>query len=450
MDQTLLKGAATLMIIMTLMSLPGISLATGPLTLSEALEIAFSNNSNLDLASINFRSAEVEVDSQKADFLPTVSADLTAAEKFENGFEQDDFQTAGAGVTARYNLYSGGADTASLKSAQKEYAAINLEYEQESQSLLLEVATAYVEVLSSEEILDVMKEDLESARTQLEKVEAMYEAGSRPITDLYRQQASAKEAELSLLTAQRDLEVSRLKLISILGLNADPGLKVSDPVFRKAAKTYAFSDFEELIPAAIANRSDIAAQKERIEAAREDVVEARSGSKPTVDLTGSISTGYSSLSSEGMWVQLSEDGPAASVGISLSIPLFDARQTQNAVLQAELRLTEEKAALNRLQLQAVEELGTALEDYQTAAKSLEVSETRLQWAEKALESVEARYEAGAANLVELNDARGEANGSRYDVVKASYDCLTKALTTEFYMGSIESAIQVLLEGGEES
>ena len=148
--------------------------------------------------------------------------------------------------------------------------------------------------------------------------------------------------------------------------------------------------------------------------------------------------------------QFSDDSLAASVGISLTLPLFDAHQTQNAVRQAEMEVIARQTTLGQIHLEIREELGQAFEDYRTAEKSLEVSEARLQWADKALESVKARYEAGAANLVELNDARSEAIESRYDVVNASYDCLTKALTVEFYRGNIESAIGMLLEGGQES
>jgi len=450
MNQTRLNGAAASLLILTLILFPGIGLAGSPLTLSEALETALANNPGLNLASANVRSAEIRVASEESDFLPTVSAGLSAAEKYDNGYETVNYRTAQADVTARYNLYSGGVNTASLQSAQKELSAADLDYEQKRQSLFLEVATAYLDVLGSEEILTVMEEDLESARVLLEKIEAMFEAGSRPVTDLYQQQAAVKEAELSLLSARRDLEVSRLKLLTSLGLDEDPGFSVSDPVLKGNRKVQISMDIDELLKGAMANRSDIAAQKERIEAARERVTEAKSGNSVTADLTGSISSVYNSLNDETMWEQFSNDSLAASVGISLTLPLYDARQTQNAVRQAETELITKQTTLSQMKLEIREELGQAFEDYQTAEKSLEVSEARLQWAEKALESVKARYETGAANLVELNDARSEAIGSRYDVVNARYDCLTKALTTEFYQGNIESAIRMLLEGVEKS
>ena len=96
------------------------------------------------------------------------------------------------------------------------------------------------------------------------------------------------------------------------------------------------------------------------------------------------------------------------------------------------------------------ELGQALEDYQMAVKTLEVSQARLLWAEKALESVNARYGAGAATLVELNDARSEDSQARYDVVKARYDCLMKAFDSAYFQGQIETTIKDVLEGGSAS
>ncbi|MBN2720970.1 MAG: TolC family protein [Proteobacteria bacterium] len=416
------------------------------LTLRDALEIALSGNPDLQIASVNRESAQVEVSRQKAGFLPTISAGLSGTEYLGSGEEDEGYRTANAGVTARYNLYSGGADSASLAGAEREFSASGLDFEQERQKLFLDVTAAYLDVLSGSEILAVREEDVAGARTQLERVEALYKAGSRPVTDLYQQQSSVKEAELALISAQRDLQASRLQLLLELGLEKDPDFDVSDPVLQERVAEVQM-DLEGMIEAALENRRDIAAQRERIEAARSRISQARSGSSLTVDLSGSLTAGYNSLREGTFPEQMGADDVTASVGIDLTFPLFDARQTSHAVRQAELALVSEQVAYNRLCQQVRKELGQALEDYRMAVKSLEVSEARLLWAEKALESVSARYEAGAATLVELNDARSEASQARYDVVKSRHDRLMRVFDVFYYQGKIEAAMDNVLGGG---
>jgi len=424
--------------------------AASSMTLGDAIEKALANNPSLRLSSVSLQSAETEVSRAEAGFHPTVSADLGMTEGFARSGEEQSYQSASAGVSARYNLYDGGSDRASLQAARKDSSAAGMDYQLERETLFLNVTNAYLDVLGNSEIVTVREEELAAARSQLDRIEALYKAGSRPVTDLYQQQASVKEAELALISSQRDLTVSRLDLQVSLGLEDDPGLTIFDPVLQGSTGIEVSTDLEEQVRTALAKRSDVAALKARLEAAQARISQARTGDSVSLDLTGGVSTGYSSLAEDGFWDQMKDNNMSASVGLTLSIPLYDAGQTGHAVRQAELDLTSQQLALSRLKLQVRQELGQALEDYRTAVKTLDVSTARLQWAEKALESVRARYEAGAASLVELNDARSEAVQARSDVVNARYDSLGRSLTTAYYQGRIEPAIRKILSGGSTS
>jgi len=426
------------------------SAAASTMTLGQAIDTALANNPSLQMSSVSLKSAETEVSRAQAGFLPTVSGDLGMNESLASTGEEKSYQTASAGVSARYNLYDGGSDRALLQAARKESSAAGMDYQLERETLFLDVTKNYLSVLSSSEIVAVKEEELAAARSQLDRIEALYRAGSRPVTDLYQQQASVKAAELSLISSQRDLEVSRLNLLAGIGLDTDPGQPISDPVLTDSTGIEVSADLEEQVRTALANRRDIAALRERLEAAKARISQARAGDAASLDLTGGVSTGYSSLAADGFWDQMSDNNLSASVGLNLTIPLYDARQSSHAVRQAELDVASQQLALSRLHLQVRQELGQALADYRTAVKSLEVSKARLEWAEKALESVSARYEAGAASLVELNDARAEAVQARSDVVNARYDSLGKSLTTAYYQGQIEAAVREVLSGGSRS
>ncbi len=433
-----------------LLFLPVSPRAAPSLTLTEALNIAISNNPDLKIASVSRQSAEVEASKLKDGFLPTLSAGLSGTEYLAGDEENETYRTANAGITARYNLYDGGINASSLEGAKRESSAAGLDYRQAEQDLFRGVAAAYLDVISGSEILGVKEQDLEGARTQLDRIQALYGAGARPVTDVYQQQSAVKEAELAIISARRDLETSRMQLMVELGLDEDPVWSVTDPALQDGEVKVVSSDLEEMFQTAMAHRSDIAAQKERIEAAKEGISQTRAGKSLTVDLFGSISAGYSSLRKGDFWEQMGADEVSAAVGVDLTLPLFDARQTSHEVRQAELNLVSEETKLNRLRQQVRMELGQALEDCQMAVKTLEVSQARLLWAEKALESVNARYGAGAATLLELNDARSEESQARYDVVKARYDCLMKAFDSAYFQGQIETTIKDVLEGGTAS
>ncbi|MGD8352859.1 MAG: TolC family protein, partial [Pseudomonadota bacterium] len=355
--------------------------AAASMTLGDAIENALANNPSLRLSSVSRQSAETGVLQAEAGLLPTVSGDVGVSGTTAASGEDRSYQTANAGVSARYNLYDGGSDRAVLQAARKDSSAAGMDYQSERETLLLEVTNAYLDVLSSSEIVAVREEELAAANSQLERIEALYLAGSRPVTDLYQQQASVKAAELSLISSQRDLTVSRLNLQVILGLDRDPGLTISDPVLQGSTGVEVSTDLDEQVRTALGNRRDVGALEARLEAAQARISQARAGNSVSLDLTGGVSTGYSSLGEDGFWDQISDRNMAASVGLTLSIPLYEAGQTGYAVRQAELDLASRQLDLNRLKLQVRQELGQALEDYRTAVKTLDVSTTRLQWAE---------------------------------------------------------------------
>ncbi len=145
---------------------------------------------------------------------------------------------------------------------------------------------------------------------------------------------------------------------------------------------------------------------------------------------------YDNRYDENFGHQFGDDNIDSYIGVSVSLPIFDRQLTRTRVSQAKIDKQSEKLTLEKLKQQIREELGQAAADYQTACESILVSESRLFYTNKALESVFQRYKMGAANLTELTQIRSDQVEARNELIQAEMDKMQKIISIFFYKGDL--------------
>lgn len=412
------------------------------LTLQQALRIALEKDPGLRQSANQVEISSITVAQRKADFAPDLTATLTGTERFDKTLDPvtgsrdgRDYETANGSVGSSLNLFNGYGDVAALRGAEWSLAGQQETFTRDEQTLVFSTATAFLRTLSDRELIRVRAESLEGNRRQLEQVDALYRAGNRPISDLYQQQAETASAELDLLGAERDHAVSRLQLLQTIGLPPATTIELRVPELGPLEATLVAQAPETMDASELAQRADLRAKEKLIEAAREQVVEARAGYWPTLNLSASIGSDYTSLEREsGFSGQFLDDNPGGAIGLTLAVPIFDRWLTRHQVAQARIRQDDARLSLRQRQLQAEAELGQALQDFRTAQKLIGVTETRLTAARQALAAVEERYRVGAATLVELTQARAQFTAAGYERVKARYGLITQGVAMVYYQG----------------
>jgi outer membrane protein len=199
-----------------------------------------------------------------------------------------------------------------------------------------------------------------------------------------------------------------------------------------------------MITGELARRADLQAQEKQLEAAREQVIEARAGYWPTLNLSANIGSDYSSLEDDaGFSGQFFDDNAGAAIGLTLAVPIFDRWLTRHQVAQARIRQDDARLSLQQQRLLAEAELGQALQDFCTAQKLIGVTDARLTAARQALAAVEERYRVGAATLVELTQARAQFTAADSERVQARYGLVKQGVALGYYQGNGER-MQALL------
>ena len=417
----------------------GTASAQEALTLEKAISLALAHNQDLKMAENSVKSAAVTVKQDQDDFLPSLSASSswsTSADRAD-ATPDDTFQSLSGALSTNLNLFNGFEDKASLEKSKYSLSAEKNTKTRTMQSVLYNTMEAYFKAYNNKEKIGVAENNLEENTRQLEEIQAFFDAGTRPVTDLFQQKAQTSSAQLDLLTAQRDYSVSRIQLMEAIGMPATADFDIASPDLSLDALPQDV-DVTTMLNAAMAQRPDIQAQTETILSAQAQIKESKAGFLPSLDLSGEVGTNYSSsgdLSFEDQFLDQSMD---ARLGLSLSIPIFDRNITKNNVAKARISLNNAELELEKVKRQVEVEIGEAVADYQTAEKKVQVTRDQLEYAAQALDSSSQRYTVGASTLTELTQARTTFVEAQYDQIEAEVNLRVQALALAFYSGTLDA------------
>lgn len=173
-------------------------------------------------------------------------------------------------------------------------------------------------------------------------------------------------------------------------------------------------------------------------AARQDVKTAQAGRWPTVSVTAGYSTAYNSAVQAGLLSQLGQR-QGASIGIGVSIPLFDRGATSLDAQRAQVAADDARLALQTEQLQVALDVRRAYLDWQSAQQKLAAAQAQGRAAQQALDASEQRYRVGASTLVELTQARNALVQAQSALVSARYDLSRQRAAFAYAVGDITPA-----------
>ncbi len=412
------------------------------LSLDQAVAIALKNNPQVKQASNQVLLKKVEVKRNKLAFYPSLSLSATTRRQYNKTpnfltgeYLNQDAQYAGLTLSVQRELFNGFYDKARLQQSKIQLDAAGQNHARSQEALIFETLQRYLRVLTAGEAVRAEQENLEAQQLQLERIEAFHKAGSRPIADLYQQKAEISRSQYRLLEAQRNVTLFKLQLFQTLGLEPNSHYSVTDPALKNRINTPNNLDSNQITADALARRKDLKALELETQAAQKAIKAARSGYFPRLSIFTELGTDYNSLNkTENFSSQFFDKNLNASVGLSLSIPLFDKGTTKSNTASAKIARRNRQLELEAAKNQVTVEVRQAVEDYRTAFKQVEAAGNQVQYAKSALAGIEARYHVQAATLVEVTQARSLFLEARYAQIEAGANLILKDVAVAFYKG----------------
>lgn len=421
------------------------------LALEEALARAVAHNIEVEQAEQQVRLQQTSVTQARAAFLPDLTVSMNPTLRYDRSYDGvadaiSGEQGESLGLTASSSMlvYDGFARRSALKEANRAWEASTQRLSQTQERILFETAAQYLAVFQDAALVEVEEDNLLAEREQLEQIEAFYAAGNRPIADVLQQRAAIARSEQRLLVAQQAQAISTLMLKQLVRLDADAAVRLVAPPEAMLVWEPVNEATTPRLQAALTTRRDVAAQRLRIEAAQAGVAGARAGYLPSVSLGVNAGTSYSNFNQAlGFSDQFFNAGGTTSLSLSVALPLLDRRRTRSQVERAQVTLANEQLALEQDIQRIAFEVERAMLNYETTQAQLVAANEQVAATRQALQAVTARYDVGAATLVEVSDVRNAYREALADQVEIRFQVVIDRLAIAYQTGDVEGLLATL-------
>ena len=362
--------------------------------LNEIVQEAFANNFDLKIAWSRLDQALALATIQGAARLPEVNLNGNASRNRSivgnDPFYSNRFNL-GVGLTWELDLWQKIAN-------RSEAAALTAEASRndaEQTALLLSgtVVNLWFTIQQQEQLLDVLKDQISSSRTQLELIELRYGQGIGNALQVFQQRLQLSQVESELPTARSLLHTSRNQLSAVLG-KAPGQEEIIPPAVLPALPAFptlpAPKELLELRP-------DLQAAYRRVAAADLEVAAAIAEMLPTVRISLEGSFSSPSISS------LFED-TVGSMAASLLQPVFDGDRRGAEADRRRAVLQERLDSFSNQFLTALLEIEDAIERERNQLELLDDILNQIEIAQSTLAEARLRYANGQNEYLDVISA----------------------------------------------
>lgn len=397
-------------------------------TLQDALSTAFQTNPVLDVQRVELGIAREQLSQARGARAPTV--DLSASGGYESldsnqpiAFNVGDRPIASAQLQASLPIYTGGRIDAGINQAQAGILAADAQFDGAAQDLILDVVTAYVDVIRDREAILIRANSVALLQEQLRAATDRFEVGFATRTDVKQAEARLQGAKASMAGAEAQLEASLAVYEVFVGQAA--GDLSPAPDAPAIPETY-----ETALQSAISENPDLKALRQAEKAAEQGVRSAKGESKPSLSIVGTASAQETfdieatSISPTMGIVTLPPDNYRDTQLRLLaqgSVPLFQGGILRSRVRAA--RLEREQARLQTInaERQIVASIAQSWYGNIAAEQSITASELQVEAAEIAYEGAQEELSVGTRTTLDVLDQEQQLLEARLGLIDARRD-----------------------------
>jgi outer membrane protein len=415
------------------------------LALTNVISLALNRNLTLERSKVQIELRENDVQFEEADSQPNLTGSLGGNLRyFGNGNEPvwdsgDTTDSLNGSLNSSMLLYTGGAREAALSQARSTLEASIRDFSRSRQVILFNSIFRYMEAILRFKEIGIQAEELASRQENLDRIIVSFENQIRIEADVLRQRSLVADSERRLAQARQAHQRSMYFLKELLLLPPETDIVLDLPNSGWGNNEYLPDPDAQTSWDLIMQRPDVLAQEYRLEAAGEGIKIAESGGRATVSASASLRSNYSSQDRRAnLSTQFFETQPELSGGLTMSVPIFDRRRTSTNVARATLQHRQEEIDMIDLKQAARTDLLQAVLDFNTAKAQLRFSNEQLLSAEAALEAEQARFDAGAATLLDVNSLRSTRLDAAVAVEESWFDLFTNRLDITLQDGTLET------------
>jgi len=408
------------------------------LTLEKAIEIALAENPTIKVADKDIQLKQIADREAWQNLLPTVDASLAlshsikiAAMKTQMGefkMGSDGTTTATGALTLTLPLF---APTAyeNMKLTKEDIQLAQEKARSSRLDLINQVTKAYYSALLSQDSYKVMQKSYNTAKESADLIKARYDVGSVSEYDKISADVQCRAMNSSLVNAKTGVTLSMLQLKVLMGVTANVNITIDDNLKNyENSLTLPRTTTEEDNLSGNTTLRQLEMNMALLNRARKIL---NTSFMPTLALQ--LQGQYLSYSNRNWDFMNYKYSPAATLAVSLSVPIFHANnwtKLRTNKLQME-QLMDSKANAER-------QLSLAAESYKQNMAStiaqVESNREAVLQADKAVKISSKRYEIGGGTILELNQTETAYTQAELTYVQSIYNYLSNRADLDYTLG----------------
>ena len=411
------------------------------------IDYALQHSITLQRNRINAQSAQEDVKTAKAEWFPALSGSVSQRivnrPNTNNGtiISGDNITTSQSatsyngsyGIDANWTLFNGGSRMNGIKQQKLNSRIAELAVAESANSIQESIMQLYMQILYAAEAVKVNEGTLEVSQATWERGKELYDAGSLSAADLAQLEAQVSNDNYQLVNAQVTLQDYRLQLKQLLELDGAYEMVLEMPELDNADVLTPLPAKDDVYRTALALRPEIESGQLDIEAADMGIKIARAGYIPSISLTAGIGSTNANGNDFTFTEQIKQNWNN-SLGVTLSIPIFDRRQTKSAVNKAKLQKQTSQLDLLDRQKELYRTIETYWLDARSAQQQYEAATQQLKSAQASYDLVSEQFNAGMKNTVDLLTEKNNLLNAQQTLLQAKYMALLNAGLLRFYQG----------------
>ena len=305
--------------------------------------------------------------------------------------------------------------------------------------IAFEVMNSYYNVLYYKGLLDIALEQKEISLLNLNKVRSESAIGISARTDVLEIEARLAEEELQVIRTQNNIRSSLLELKRVMNFPPARELHLQEPAGLEFIMPGEQVQPDSVFRLALEHLPSVKARQRQLTSVEKLLSVTRGYMYPSLSLFGGYYTGYYETNTDAAGQTVSfrnqlSNNTSQSVGLSLSIPLFNRLNTHSEVKLGKLAIEQEKVELTRFTNQLYYEIEAYCQEL--SATSAEYLQAQKQTASNllAFEVAQKKKEQGLFNIIDLYTSKSLLSNAQSELLRTRLQYLIKRKTIDFYMG----------------
>lgn len=402
-------------------------------SLADAMRSAYRNNPTLEADRARQRSTDERVPAAKSGWRPTINAEGSVTETFSNTdvTPRDRRTSANVNIQLSQPLFRGFRTVEGIRSAKATVKAGRQQLLSTEQSVLFNVAAAYLTVVRDRRILSIRQQNVTNLQKQATAANARFEAGEVTRTDVSQSRARVSGAQGDVATAKANLEGSIADYEEVVGHK--PGKLKYSRLGRVPRNLNAALDIAQEINPQILTAAWV------YDASVHDVNVSKGELLPELNLRATAQRNENPQRG----IDFSESATISGV---LSVPIYQAGREYATIRQNKQLASQRQVQIIEATRRVRQQVTSAWYTLVSSAQSITAAKAQVAAAVLALNGIDQEYLVGSRTLIDVLNAQQEVLNAQLGLVNAEYGQMISSYQLLQAMGKLTA--RTLALGGE--